>query len=172
MVKMQKEQLNNRKTNPGAPPVNKGRNFIMKKINEQATKIFCRLLQKLNDKQHVKIISDEFMPLTIERLEENILTSSGVATIYSLCHYFEQNGDLMREPEMCFLVIDNRKDFNDYQAIEIYPQMYQYDNLGLFEESICVENHQIKSYIKVWQHAHCSFANIWLRNIKMQGFLK
>ncbi|HMF70425.1 MAG TPA: hypothetical protein VK616_03065 [Flavitalea sp.] len=144
----------------------------MKKINEQATRIFCRLLQKLNGQQHLKIQSDGFMPLTIERLEENILTPFGVATVYSLCHYYEQNGDAIRDPEMCFLVIDNRKNFNDYPAIEIYPQMYQQDNLGLFEESIRIENSQIKSYIKVWRYSHCSFANIWLRNIVQQGFLQ
>ena len=150
----------------------RGAILTMKKINEQATRIFCRLLQKLNDQQHLKITLEDFMPLTIERLEGNILTPSGIATVYSLCHYYQQNGDLMRDPEMCFLVVDNRKTFNDYQAVEVYPQMYQQDNAGLFEESISIENSQIKSYIKIWQYAHCTFANIWLRNLRKQGFLK
>lgn len=143
----------------------------MKKINEQATRIFCRLLKRLNNQQHIKIQSDGFMPLSMERLEENIVTPFGVAALYSLCHYYKLNGDLMRDPEMCFLVVDNRKTFNDYQAIEIYPQMYQQDNIGLFEESIRIEDRQIRSYIKIWQHGHCSFANIWLRNIRQQGFI-
>lgn len=144
----------------------------MKKLNERATCIFCRLIKKLKDQQHIKLYSEGFMPLSIERLEENILTPAGVATTYSLCHYYKQNGDLMRDPEMVFIVVDNRKGEKDFEAIHIYPQMYQLDSLGLYEESIRIENGQIKSFIKIWQSAHCAFANQWLRNIQMQDFTK
>ena len=144
----------------------------MKKLNEQSTKIFSRLLKKLNGKDHIKLHSEGFMPLTIEKLDTNISTLSGKATTYSLTHYYEQNGDLMRDPEMVFIVVDNRTDGNDYTALEIYPQMYQQDNLGLFEQSIIIENNTIKSFIKTWQHSHCNFANHWLKNINQQGFLK
>jgi len=143
----------------------------MKKLNEQATRIFCRFLKKLNGKQHIKLFSEGFMPLTIERLEENILTPAGVGTTYSLCHYYQQNGDAMRDPEIVFIVVDNRKDEKDMEAIHIYPQLYLQDNLGLYEESIRIENRQVKSFIKAWQYSHCSFANQWLKNIRQQGFL-
>ena len=112
------------------------------------------------------------MPLTIEKLEENILTPWGVATTYSLSHSYLQNGDLMRDPEMVFILVDNRSDEKDFHGIGIYPQMYQQDNLGLYEESVTIENGQIKSFIKTWQHSHCNFANLWLKNIKQQGFVK
>ncbi len=144
----------------------------MKKLNEQATKIFSRILKKLNGKDHIKLHSEGFMPLTIEKLDTNISALSGKATTYSLTHYYEQNGDLMRDPEMVFIVVDNRADCKDYNALEIYPQMYQQDNLGLFEESITIENNTIKSFIKAWQYSHCNFANQWLINIQQQGFLK
>ena len=144
----------------------------MKKLNEQSTKIFSRLLKKLNGKDHIKLYSEGFMPLTIEKLDINISTPSGNATTYSLTHYYEQNGDLMRDPEMVFIVVDNRSVCKDYDALEIYPQMYQQDNLGLFEEGITIENNTIKSFIKAWQYSHCHFANQWLKNIQQQGFLK
>ena len=112
------------------------------------------------------------MPLTIEKLEENILTPWGVATTYSLSHSYLQNGDLMRDPEMVFILVDNLSDEKDFHGIGIYPQMYQQDNLGLYEESVTIENGQIKSFIKTWQHSHCNFANLWLKNIKQQGFVK
>ena len=116
--------------------------------------------------------STGFMPLNMEKLEENILTPWGVAVTYSLSHTYLQNGDLMRDPEMVFIVVDNRQNEKDHKEIAIYPQMYQQDNLGLYEESVTIENGQIKSFIKTWQNGHCNFANLWLKNIRAQGFLK
>ncbi|PVD52187.1 hypothetical protein DC498_10710 [Terrimonas sp.] len=120
----------------------------------------------------MKLQASEFMPLTMERLDEDIQTPYGKGTLYSLCHYYEQNGDLMRDPEMCFLVVDNRKEETDFDFIGIYAQMYQQDNLGLYEESIRIDSGKLTSYIKVWQSGHCQFANQWLKNISQQGFLK
>lgn len=144
----------------------------MKKLNQQSAKIFCRLLKKLGSEQYIKIEATGFMALNIEKLEENILTPWGVANTYSLSHSNTQNGDLMRDPEMVFIVVDNRQNETDFKSIGIYPQMYQQDNLGLYEESVTIENRQIKSFIKTWQHSHCNFANLWLKNIRAQGFLK
>ena len=144
----------------------------MKQLNEQATRIFCRLIKKLNEQQHIKLHSEGFMPLSMERLEENILTPEGVGTTYSLCHYYKLNGDLMRDPEMVFIVVDNRRDRKDMKAVHIYPQLYRQDSLGLYEESIRMESGQIKSFIKTWQAGHCAFANQWLCNIQMQGFMR
>jgi hypothetical protein len=143
----------------------------MKKLNLHATRIFSELLKKLNGKEHKKLMSEGFMPLTIEKLEENLLTPWGVGTTYSLCHYYEQNGDLMRDPEMVFIVVDNRSEEKDYENLHIYPKMYQQDNIGIYEESITIEFGKITSYIKAWQAAHVQFAQQWLSNIKEQGFL-
>lgn len=143
----------------------------MQKLNQSATRIFCQLLNKLNGKSHLKIILPEYLPLVIERLQQNIKTPVGVGTLYSLCHYFELNGDLMRDPEMCFIVVDNRKTPKDYMAVVVYPQMYQLDSLGLYEESIRIENGMVTNCIDIWQKGHCSFANQWMKNIAEQGFL-
>jgi hypothetical protein len=78
----------------------------------------------------------------------------------------------MRDPEMVFIVVDNRKETKDYHLIGIYPQMYQQDNLGLYEESACIENNAIITYKPFLQKEHGSFASQWLQNIKQQGFLK
>lgn len=125
----------------------------------------------MKGEQHIKLFSEGFMPLSMERLEENILTPAGVGTIYSLCHYYKQNGDLMRDPEMIFIVVDNRRDEKDMKAVHIYPQLYRQDSLGLYEESIRIDNGLIKSFIKTWLDGHCAFANQWLRNIQVQGFI-
>src|SRR6188508_3414085 len=99
----------------------------MKKLNETSIKIFLKLLQKLNGKTDLKIIREGFMPLVLEKLEINIITPFGNGITYSLSHNYVQNGDLMRDPEMVFIVIDNRRNETDYKDITILPQMYQQD---------------------------------------------
>lgn len=144
----------------------------MQKLNQSATKIFCRLLQKLNGKQHLKITIPEFMPLCIERIDDEIKTTFGIGDLYSICHYYELNGDLMRDPEMCFIVVDKRNHPKDYLSVDIFPQMYQLDSLGIYEESIRIESKSVINCIKVWQSGHCQFANQWMKNISQQVFLK
>ena len=158
-------------TNPGASPETKG-SFFMKTINKTATEVFCRLLRKLAERQYIKLVSEGYMPLSMECILENIETPYGDAKLYSLCHYFEQNGDLMRDPEMCFLVVDNRTESNQYELIGIYPQMYRLDSLGIDQESIRIENSKMVSFREAMQRDHAIFACLWMKNIKQQGFLK
>jgi len=63
----------------------------MKKINLASKLILDKLweMAETND-GYYKLNNDEtFMPLTVEKLEK---------TVISLCHYGEQNGDLMKRP--------------------------------------------------------------------------
>lgn len=144
----------------------------MKKLNEKSTRIFCRLLEKLKEEDYTRLTAEGYMPLTIEKIGWNIQTQEGKANQYSLCHYYNQNGDMMRDPEMGFLVIDNRTALNEYKLISIYPQFYQQDNEAIYEESISITSGKVSNYIKTWQDAHCAFANLWLQNIQQQGFIK
>lgn len=144
----------------------------MEKLNENATSIFCRLLKKLRDAKYLKLLSEGFMPLVIEKLEDNVVTPLGVGFTLSLCHYYVENGDLMRDPEMVFIIVDNRHQEERIQDVHIFPKLFQLDNIGLYEESIHIETGQIKLIQKKWQNEHCSFANFWLNNILQQGFFK
>lgn len=109
----------------------------MKTLNKTSNRIFCALLEKLTDKQYLKIDSECFMPLTIERIGEDVITPFGKACQYSLCHYYSQMGDLMKDPEMCFMVVDHREgDGKAYEKVKIIPCIFQQDNVGLFEESV------------------------------------
>lgn len=72
--------------------------------------------------QHIKIDNSNgtFLPLVAEILLENEKGSY----LLSLAHYGELNGDLMRDPEICFIYRAERDAFipyyfrNDYQGIE------------------------------------------------------
>jgi hypothetical protein len=48
---------------------------------------------------YLKIDNPPYMELVIEAMDES--GPMGLPAI-SVCHYGEQNGDLMRDPEMCF----------------------------------------------------------------------
>jgi hypothetical protein len=80
----------------------------------------------------------------------------------SVAHYGEQNGDLMRDPEMCFelaLVGGEHLDpfywRNDYMAVEQWSR-----NIVRNQYVHLVELHE--------QHVH--FAKTWDNNLRLQGF--
>jgi hypothetical protein len=139
----------------------------MKRLNNKSTHIFLKLIQKLNTDDHIKIESTSFMPLTLEFLH-NVEMETGVGKLYSLSHTYVQNGDLMRDPEMCFIVVAGQNGIHT----SIYPQMYQLDSMGLYEESVHLDGTKVTGFIPIWQASHCAFANMWLKNILAQGFLK
>jgi len=144
----------------------------MKTLNQHSNSIFCALLKKMDGKQYLKIENESYMPLIIERIGEQIITPYGNADHYSLCHYYKQMGDMMKDPEMCFIVVDQRSgDDNDYGKVKIIPSMYQQDNVGLFEESVMIIENTTKKYAPGLNADHAAFANLWLANIKRQGFL-
>ena len=143
----------------------------MKTLNIESTKIFCLLLDKLNGKQHLKIENEPFMPLTIENIGD---AYNGEATLYSLSHYYVQLGDLMADPEVCFIVVDHRGEQTEaYGEVQITPYSFKQANMGIDEESLTFnENGVVKSCDHDMQHEHAEFANQWLANIWQQGFLK
>lgn len=79
--------------------------------------------------------------------------------LWSIAHYYKQNGDMMRDPDMTFLEIHGK----------IYPASFEMSALGKYEESIFVDydTGKIKLIPKL-QRQHASFANQWMRNIKEQ----
>lgn len=124
-------------------------------------------------KEHRKIINEPYMPLTIEHIGQYISTPYGLADQYSLCHYYEQNGDLMQDPEMCFLVIDHRETFSDdHFKLKIAPYMFQQASLGIYQASVRMVSSIATVFHFKMQKEQTLFANQWLRNIDQQGFLK
>jgi len=144
----------------------------MEFLNKAATIVFVQLVDSMNGQQHRKIINEPFMPLTIEQIGPRIETPWGDAVLYSLAHYYEQNGDLMQDPEMCFFILDKRDGFaKDWEKVRIAPCMYQQANLGVYQESVRMENYKLTKFNQKLQAEHTAFANGRLFNIRQQGFL-
>lgn len=128
----------------------------MKKLNKKSTQTMNKMVEMLED-GYVKIdnCNSAFMPVSVEQIFDN-----DRYRILSVAHYYEQNGDLMADPEMCFIY---SKTLGLY-----FPSYYKQDWQGLEQESVLMEGDEIKGYRAKMQADHTEFANMWLGNIRNQ----
>ena len=108
-----------------------------------------------NPSLFLEIENAPYMALTIEAIEEG---PSGLPTV-SVTHYGEQNGDLMRDPEICFEIRDG----------ELDPYYYRSDYAGVEQWSRNLVSGQYVQLANL--HAqHQRFAIVWDNNLRCQGF--
>ena len=120
------------------------------------------LLTLLGSDTATRITSDGFMPLSIEDIGHS---PDGFRQI-AICHYGEQNGDLMRDPEMVFAL----QDIDDFTIAE--PISFQNDYAGLYQEVYTYNGEGKRTHINPrLKKELVSFALLWFRNLKHQGFL-
>lgn len=133
----------------------------MKKINQKATKVFNKLIELMDGKDYLKLDNSDgsFMPLSIERLSTGISFGPIQIDIFSLTHYFKQNGDLVPDPDMSFAVSQSNKN-------SIWALSYQ-DQFG-YQEGVFQDSNSVWKINKHIQRDHTSFASMWLQNIKQQ----
>ena len=88
-------------------------------------------------------------------------SNSGLPMV-SVAHYYSQNGDAMRDPEMVFEVDG---------AGQFHPVSFQQDNLGLYHEAVFVDDAgRVMVRPRLVKHL-ASFARVWDKNLKEQGFV-
>jgi hypothetical protein len=110
---------------------------------------------------YVKIENSPFMELVIEGMDES--GPMGLPAI-SVCHYGEQNGDAMRDPEMCFeLGIGGGPHLN--------PFYYRNDYAGVEQWSRNIVGTNYAHHIELHKQ-HEAFAKLWDRNLRQQGFVE
>ncbi len=120
------------------------------------------LAQLLGTDTAVRIRVDGYMPLSIEAIG----TSADGNRLISLCHCGEQNGDMMRDPEMVFEL------FTHGEASAAEPLSFQSDYMGLFQEVYRYDEPGKKTHVNTRLKAELkSFARTWFTNLKEQGFL-
>lgn len=128
----------------------------MRPINKNAKKVMDTLTAKCpNLGDHDKFHTNLFMDVVVEYIDDCELGG-----LYSIAHYYEQNGDLMRDPEMCFIRGKDRK---------YYPYYYRQDGVGIERECIrWNEKGGVLGIQKIEQGNQAVFAGTWMRNIKDQ----
>lgn len=136
----------------------------MKALNKTAIKIMIKLTDGLtSENSHKKIDNTDgvFMPVVVEWIGN--IENTGSGDIYSVAHYGEQNGDLMRDPEMTFW---EGNDLDGNRAF--YPISYRNDYMGTDQESALFSDGKLTGYRVRMQADQTSFANTWMKNIRHQ----
>ena len=129
----------------------------MKALSGKAREVMDLLVKGVHTGGHRVIDNSEgaYMAVHVEKL---YLTEQGA--LYSVAHYFEQNGDLMRDPDMEFMKIGN----------EYYPVYFRQDGgIALEQEAVVYgPGGKIERYYPKVQADLAAFADRWMRNIKEQ----
>lgn len=113
----------------------------------------------------LKITSGSYMPLCIEWIGKG---PRGYDLV-SVCHYGEQNGDAMRDPDMTFEVWPSCPGSLD---LNWAPVTYRNDYCGIEQEAVWVTEAGVKMICPKLVRELLAFARTWDRNLAEQGFLE
>ena len=132
----------------------------MKYLSKEATKVMDKLTEGLDEENGYRKIdnSDTYMAVNVDRVAE---MDAGV--IFAVAHNFIQEGDVMAGPDMGFLKATDPHGTNLY-----FPTHYQLDSLSLYQEGAVFEDGKLKGIYRRMQAEHTTFANMWMKNIKVQ----
>jgi hypothetical protein len=108
---------------------------------------------------YLKIDNLPYMELVIEATDES--EPKGLPAI-SVAHYGGQNGDAMRDPEMCF-------ELGFYDGPELSPFCYRNDYVGVEQWSRNIVRGQYVQLVQLHEQ-HRRFAKTWDNNLRLQGF--
>ena len=100
---------------------------------------------------HLRIKNAPFLPLVVERHGQQV----------TVTHYFEQNGDLISDPDMEFMITDSE---------EWLPVATQFAT-GHYRRAIFLEDGK-KLVNPKELRSQIQFANMWAKNLIKQGFAK
>lgn len=116
----------------------------------------------LKESFHFRIENPPWQSLVLEDIQQRGPTG---LPVISVAHYGEQNGDLMRDPEMLF-ELARRGD-----EIELTPYYWRNDYIGI-EEYSAIEQEQKWLVFDDLKRMHSDFAKSWDANLRAQGYLE
>ena len=129
----------------------------MKSINQKARQVMDTLtgfIHGANDHKQIDNAKGTFMAVHVE-----YVTNCSLGQIFSIAHYYEQNGNMMRDPDIEFIKGGDG---------EYYPISFWQDAPLKRDDSVEWEDGEITRINPKMQAALVSFANIWMKNIKEQ----
>jgi len=130
----------------------------MKPLPGKAGLMLHRLItiaRQNNDRAIIKN-NDSFMAVHVERVEV-----MEIGEKWSVAHYGEQNGDLMRDPEIVFLIYPNDMYF---------PIYYRNDYMGIEYDAVFFTDGKPSHFYRHKYNDLKSFCSMWMENIKQQQF--
>ena len=110
---------------------------------------------------YLKVTNEPFLPLVIEATDES--GPCGLPAV-SVAHYGEQNGDLMRDPEMCF-------ELGMAGGPHLNPFYWRNDYVDVEHWSRFIKGGNYCYHTQLHEQ-HENFAKLWDSNLRSQGFLE
>lgn len=130
---------------------------IVKALNRRAKKVMDTLtgyMEGTDGHRKLDNAKGAFMPVHVEHVNKCRL-----GQIFSIAHYYKQNGDMMRDPDMEFIQGGDG---------EYYPISFWQDAPLIRDESVFWKDGEIVAFDQKRQASLVTFANLWMRNIKEQ----
>lgn len=109
---------------------------------------------------YLKITNEPYMALVIEAVDES--GPCGLPAV-SVAHYSEWNGDLMRDPEMCF-------ELGFAGGAHLNPFYWRNDFVGIEQWSRFIRDGNYYFHPQLHEQ-HESFARLWDKNLGAQRFV-
>jgi hypothetical protein len=120
------------------------------------------LAHLLGNDTAVRLTANGYMPLSVEHIGQ----SADGNRLIAICHYGEQNGDLMRDPEIVFEV------YASPTPATAEPLSFRNDYMGLLQEIYRYNDDGEKTHVNARLKQDLkSFGRTWFQNLKDQGFL-
>ncbi|WP_447971728.1 DUF6908 domain-containing protein [Nitrospira sp. M1] len=117
------------------------------------------LMLLLDGHSAVRVTVGGYMPLSIE----NIGLDGDRNELIAIMHWSTQNGDLMRDPEMIF-IIHSGQDMAE-------PIEFRNDYLGLHQFVYDYDENGCRTHVRPrLKKGLLTFAQRWFKNIRAQGF--
>ena len=143
--------------------------IYMKVLKHKAARVMDILtanLDKPGDARKIDTTDGCFMPVSVHYLND-----SPQGRYYSITHYYEQNGDLMSDPDVVFIK-RMRKQGDDFTFIYM-PISYRQDGLGICREYVTYDDDMSKGMRIIGvdhkqQEDLTDFCNTWMKNISQQ----
>lgn len=128
------------------------RDAVIKQCQANYTRLLALLpdVQKMEPGSAVKMKAEPFMDLCID-----VLQQQGTVTQISMAHYYEQNGDLVPDPDMEVMLMHVTR-----MALPVHFQ-------NAIAYRVCIEGTKVINGKELADQS--SFLSVWLRNIKSQG---
>ena len=126
---------------------------ILLKLSAQATAVMDTLTAGMTVSDHKKIDNTEG---TFKALHVECIRECNLGPIFSLAHYYEQHGDLMRDPEMLFIHAED----GGYYPAEIWQDPVNSHCVG-----VLIEGGKAVSIDETEQVDMTVFAEVWIKDI-------
>lgn len=109
--------------------------------------------------------SDCYMPVVVEILNRKHNDKLGMLEHVSIAHYGEQNGDLMADPEMEFLLWTPEGNDDAY----VFPMSFRNDYVGYYDLGLEINDELVPTkFSKEKVAEYIDFCDMWMNNIREQ----